>query len=53
MSERAAMPTGKLQFLEKTVDGRKVKILQQEFSGRDRFSGATFTEWRDVPLVTE
>lgn len=64
-SERVATVTGKLRFIERVemvplrqfgpdvAEPRKVRILQQEFTGRDGFSGATFTEWRDVPLVAE
>jgi hypothetical protein len=47
-------PTAALQFVEREIDGRKVRILQQRW---DIYEGGllavTRSEWRDVPLATE
>ena len=55
-SYEVADPQMRLQFVEREIDGRKVRILQQLWTISTmygRTATAFRTEWRDVPLVTE
>lgn len=45
-----------LQFVERIVEGRTLRILQQLWvmtTYRGPYAVAQRSEWRDVPLVTE
>jgi hypothetical protein len=48
--------SGRLRFVERAVDGRTLRILQQEWAVSFRRAGAnqyTVMEWRDVPVEAE
>ncbi len=51
-------PTGALRFVARSIDGRELRILQQQWEivtqdAPYKSLRTSQTEWRDIPLVDE